>query len=288
LKTGTVIILYHPDVKRVEQNLRVLSRLNWTIVLVDNSPEPHDFNAVPHHQYLHLADNPGIATAQNKGLEQLQNNHVELALLLDQDSLLDESWLIKMPKQFTKAQQQLGRVAALGPQIICEFDGKPVRPKVQKAAKICDEFEVVKQIIASGMLIDMGLLQDIGLMDESLFIDGVDHEWCWRANAKGYCIVRDTTLLMTHRQGDARKRILGIQFKVGAPVRLYYQARNIIALSYRSYVPLYWKVRNLGALPVRWWVNRWHLPEGAKRGQYLTKGLLDGLKKYSGKISADH
>ena len=35
-------------------------------------------------------------------------------------------------------------------------------------------------------IINNNIILDVGLMDESLFIDWVDFEWCWRAKSKGY------------------------------------------------------------------------------------------------------
>jgi len=41
-------------------------------------------------------------------------------------------------------------------------------------------------LIASGCLIPADVLRDVGLMDDALFIDHVDTDWCMRARARGY------------------------------------------------------------------------------------------------------
>ena len=89
---------------------------------------------------------------------------------------------------------------------------------------------------------------------------------------------------MLHKQGDGRHKVLGITFKRGAPVRLYYQVRNVLILSRRSYVPLYWKLRNIPAIPLRWLINRWVFDNGKQRGRYFAKGLVDGLKGKNGPL----
>jgi len=40
-------------------------------------------------------------------------------------------------------------------------------------------------------------------MNEDLFIDWVDFEWCWRARKKGYKIIGNANVVITHQLGDA-------------------------------------------------------------------------------------
>lgn len=286
MKYGAIIILYHPQVAHLTTMLNVLSALEWDIVLVDNSPVPlplpdNQSNAL---SYLHCPDNVGIAAAQNKGISALQEVGCDHALVLDQDSQLTSELILRLVEAMTNARHCFSRLAAVGPLIICEFNDAPVQPKFQKALARHENFAEVKQIIASGMLLSIHAFNEIGPKDEALFIDGVDHEWCWRARKKGYQIAQCLDIPMRHRQGDARHKVLGVTFKRGAPVRLYYQVRNVLILSRRRYVPLYWKVRQVVALPLRWAVNRWVFPQGKQRGYFIWRGLMDGIRGRSGKF----
>ncbi len=48
-------------------------------------------------------------------------------------------------------------------------------------------------------LIKTDLFKEVGLMDESLFIDGVDDEWCWRAtNLFGCRFFLDSKVVINH------------------------------------------------------------------------------------------
>nr|WP_083638614.1 glycosyltransferase family 2 protein [Alteromonas pelagimontana] len=262
-----------------------LNEINWPVVLVDNSPVPlshQNFNV----KYIHCPANVGIAAAQNEGIQALQDMGAEYGLVLDQDSQLTEELLFGLLSEYQSATHHFTQVAAIGPMIVCEFNNAPVQPRLQKALQLKDGLAEVRQIIASGMLINLSMFNAIGKKDEALFIDGVDHEWCWRARYKGFSIVQSHNIKMRHRQGDARHRILGLNFKRGAPVRLYYQVRNVLILSRRQYVPLYWKCRHLPVLPLRWAVNRWWFPEGKLRGHYVLRGLIDGIKGRTGKIDS--
>lgn len=45
----------------------------------------------------------------------------------------------------------------------------------------------VKSLISSGSFVSTDILRQVGGMDETLFIDMVDSEWCWRAAHKLNC-----------------------------------------------------------------------------------------------------
>ena len=66
---GAVLVVYKPDLALTERLLTRLYGQTEEVVIVDNSPTPHDFTKViKHYHYIHLADNSGIAHAHNAGL----------------------------------------------------------------------------------------------------------------------------------------------------------------------------------------------------------------------------
>ena len=257
------------------------------MIVVDNSPQSHQDWLSSSVEFRHCPENAGIAHAQNIGLLLAKKQGHDYAMLLDQDSQLSEQLLQTVKLRVVEAQTHYPNLAAYGPTIVSEFDGQVVSAKVQRSVPDEHGFLHRRQIIASGKVIPLAVLTDIGLMEKALFIDGVDHEWCWRASRKGYRIISDTHALLRHKQGEARKRIMGMTFKVGSPVRLYYQYRNILILWRRSYVPLYWKIRNSVALPIRWVINGWFLEQREERRRYMRQGFTDGLRKRAGRYKAD-
>lgn len=283
MKYAAIIILFHPEHDIVKYNVTQLLQSDWQVILIDNSPQSHQAWFNNEIQYIHLSANEGIAAAQNIGLKIARENANDFAMLLDQDSQLTTEFIANTRRRALEAFQHFPDLAAYGPTIVSEFDHKAVKPAIQRHKEVADDFLKARQIIASGMTIPLKVLDDVGFMDEALFIDGVDHEWCWRASVKGYAVYIDSENHLLHRQGEARVKVLGISFKVGHPIRLYYQYRNILLLMRRSYVPLYWKVRNLIAIPLRWIINRWFLDEGQKRGRYIRVGLRDGIKYRKGR-----
>ena len=283
MNTGAVIVLYNPDVKLTSALIEALLKQVSQVVVVDNSPKPWpDLPQADHLFYQHFPENIGIAAAQNSGIRTLQKTSCHYAFLFDQDSQVSSSFAQDMLQQLRDLQHQHPNVVALGPEIHCLFTDRVVNSRVQKPVKQLEEARIVRQIIASGKLIDTRHLDSIGLMEEPLFIDAVDHEWCWRAQHKGFQIALSSSITLKHRLGDGRVKVLGVAFKVGAPVRLYYQFRNILLLLRRGYVPRYWKLRNIIAIPVRFCVNALFIVPRRARIAFMLTGIKDGLLGRSG------
>ncbi|GGF74908.1 glycosyltransferase family 2 protein [Alteromonas lipolytica] len=282
MKFVAIIILYHPEQDVLLGNIAHLQDAGWGVIIIDNSPQSCQGKLSSVIEYRHFPTNIGIAAAQNRGLEVAVSLQYDYAMLLDQDSRLSVAFLNAVSARSVTAHQLFPDMAAYGPTIISEFNNKAVKARIQRPESCDNGFMACRQIIASGKVIPLSVLQITGDMEEALFIDGVDHEWCWRAAQRGLRIIGDTQTHLLHRQGEDRKKILGITFKVGSPIRLYYQYRNILLLSRRGYVPRYWKLRNCLALPLRWIINGWCLDNKALRRKYMHKGLLDGINERAG------
>ena len=284
MNIGVIVVLFNPEIEHLNALVSSFVDPHWHVVLVDNSPNSCEQEINGNVKYFHNGENVGIAEAQNIGLRYVFSHSINYAFLLDQDSIFTPEIAIPLYKQFLGLESKVA-IGALGPSILCQFSESVEKGLVHKGEKISHDLKEVKQIISSGMLLSKDSFSNVGEKDSGLFIDGVDHEWCWRARQKGFTIYQSTTILMPHRQGDGRVNVLGITFKLGAPIRLYYQFRNILILSRRSYVPLYWKCRHIAALPLRFIVNSIFFPHNKVRGRFMCRGLWDGLLNRSGAIS---
>jgi len=92
----------------------------------------------------------------------------------------------------------------------------------------------VMQLISSGTIINAKYLNNIGLMEEKLFIDWVDLEWCWRARKKGYKIIGNADIIIEHRLGNFSRDIGFREVNLRNPIRHYYITRNAFYLSLRD------------------------------------------------------
>ncbi|GAA0856858.1 glycosyltransferase family 2 protein [Aliiglaciecola litoralis] len=283
---GATVILYKPDMDITQQLLDSVLEQVDVLSIVDNSPVPTELNIKSDNLHFHhFPNNIGIAAAHNIGLNDLKTAGCEFGILLDQDSCIEEDFAFRLSSLLVASKVDKRPLVAIGPRIICSFSDKTVRPRVQRELAIYDDLVCVTQIISSGMMIDLSKLDLIGFKDESLFIDGVDHEWCWRAKKNNLMVAIAEKVEMIHRLGDSRSKFAGVTYKVGSPVRLYYQFRNVLVLSRRGYVPWYWKCRNLAVLPIRFFANSLLQDNRIDRVKFMLCGLIDGLFNRKGAFS---
>lgn len=285
-KVSAIIVTYNPNMAILERNILNILKSTYVkeIVIVDNSIDSNldDISGFDRLKVIQLGENKGIATAQNIGLRYVKENNVDFAILFDQDSDVETDLIGKLVVGFNELTESGFRMAAVGPRPYDLFENKTMKPMVQREKNVADKWSFTKQIIASGKLIDLRVLDVVGMMEDDLFIDGVDHEWCWRAGKAGYQIAIIDDAIMEHRLGDARGKFLGLTYKIGSPVRLYYQFRNILILCRRSYVPSYWKIRCLVGMVSRFII--FSTTGGNKKinRNYMIKGFIDGIKNKKG------
>lgn len=288
-----VIVLYNPSGTLLVSNLNKI--INCPVVdnifYVDNS----ELNSSLFQgdnlkvKYIPLNGNYGIAKAQNIGLEMsLSNTNSNAVVMFDQDSILDSPLLESLYKDYCNLSELVGcNLAAMGPNIIDSFSDKEETAVFSRFrnGKSYPGYELKREIIASGKVINKSALLEVGYMEEELFIDGVDHEWCWRANSKGYKVFISKTSSMVHTVGDSRKKIGPVTLRVSSPIRMYYQFRNYFTLASRNYVPFYWKFRNLIGYCMKFVVFGFLVNDRKERMGYILKGIKHGLGKKVGKYS---
>lgn len=258
-QAGIVVVFYRPDAECVSRANR-LAEAGHRVVVVDNSELARAAAEVgldARIDYLANGCNLGIATALNQGIEHLLALGCAYAILFDQDSEPSTDLLAELPRLLEVSGAAGRQVAIIGPAYedarlggaapfvrFGYFKLKRVRPL---GADPVD----VDFLITSGSCINLAAWRTIGPMDDSLFIDFVDLEWCVRAKAKGYAVLGAPALRLTHELGGTPVCVLGRRYPGHSPVRHYYMFRNAIALVRRKGIPWSWKSTELVKLPVR-------------------------------------
>lgn len=284
--TGAVIVLYNPDLQLLQRVVNALIGQADLIYLIDNSATSLRHAITKHHSitYIPLYENRGIAAAQNIGLRHLLRRGCHYLLLADQDSIASPDLVAELKRRH-RILSRVYDIAAVGPMPINRHSRKPYIAKGDERIlrRIEHEgypFYEAHSIIASFSLLSAAALRRTGLMNEKLFIDFVDQEWCWRARECGQRIFVAPDLGMEHEQGRFCRR-LGLGLNISTPPRLYYQIRNLLWLSQSPQAPRSWKRRNLRKLCYK--IVGYPLLV-APRWDYLksvVRGLRDGLtKKY--------
>lgn len=284
-RLGVVVVYFEPDTDIARRQLAALAGQDLSLVVVDNSAKPH--GAVLQGQtdyfsridYLFLNGNKGIAEAQNIGIERLQGL-ADYVVLLDQDSIPEKEMLSSLLSELLQLANSGYRIAAIGPTPINRATGQPYRARLRQDKNIFPGSNTaqVGQLIASGMLFSMQTYSEIGGMENGLFIDGVDHEWCWRARSVfHYEIAMSRTAKLSHMLGEGDRKLLLFSLKISTPFRLYYQIRNYILLSTRPYVPFKWKISNFFKYFVKFFYYTTIPSQRRLYAKNFVRGARDGI-----------
>ena len=284
-KIGCIIVLYNPNISMLVSILDVISKQVLTVYIVDNSTVDNvlNFSNYSNVIYEKLGGNIGIASAQNIGLKFFKD--YEYILFLDQDSIPSENLISKLLENYLFLLGENIDVGAIGPRPFNRSENKKYEGKIKKGRELYQNITEVGELISSSSLIAVQNFNKVGLLEGDLFIDAVDHEWCWRAKAVGnyrFFIIED--ILLSHQLGEGDKSFLGVKIHIPAPIRTYYQFRNYIKLLNRNYVPFYWKFFNGIKYFFKYFYYSIFLSEGGKYFKYMNKGIFDGFRNKKGSI----
>lgn len=297
---AAVVVSYQPDPATLGEVLRAAAAQAGHVIVVDNASDPDPrtrIAATGQVEWLRLADNLGVGTAQNAGIARARSLGARHVLLLDQDSV-PAAGMVDELLGVAALQREAGmQVAAVGPQYT-DPAGEHLSGFVRFAglgfARIhCDGAARSVEtdfLIASGMLVPLDTLDAVGAMDDSLFIDHVDTEWCLRARARGYRCVGACRARMRHALGERRQRIWLLRWRnvaVHRPFRYFYLFRNSLLLYRRRYLPLRWKLAD-GLRLVGMAAICAALPgDRGERLAMIARGLRDGWRGTTGRLRED-
>jgi rhamnosyltransferase len=215
MKIGAIIVLYNPEEKILNNCLASLRDQVSLLVVVDNSPVPHyslfEGQCSDKYIYCYMNGNSGIATAQNKGIDILQTYKIDYVLFMDQDSIAP----LGMVKNLVFQAEQLAKedifLGAVGPRAINRQSMKEYKGKIQKGETYNENTTEVTELISSGSLIPFKNFDIVGKMEDTLFIDIVDYEWCWRASLKAqYRFFICEQVKLSHQFGEGDRHFYGL------------------------------------------------------------------------------
>lgn len=242
-KVSCVFVFYNPP----QAALDTVARLNsygYQVVVAVNQASPDVIQKLESLKGVHPiinVSNLGLATALNQGIclsfDQLL---VDYVVLFDQDSIPDATMPLALVSEYENFPN--GEVACIGPMLV---DCKDLSATYSQNTL---EFlgRMPSTIPTSGTLISSSVWRDVGPMLDDLFIDAVDHEWCFRAQHKGYQIRLSRHLTMIHNMGDASFKLRGKYKPIHkSPVRHYYIIRNALYLISLDYLPIKWRITEL-------------------------------------------
>ena len=282
----TVVVLFHPNDDAIAMVLS-LARDGREPVAVVNAAAPARV-AVLHEAGVELVFNDtniGLAAAFNQGIARALESGATYVMLLDQDTRPSKDMADRLLKAAARVEASGRQLGCIGP---VPVDRK--RPQARTlAARVggqdvtADLLEVVT-LISSGMVIPRTALDVVGGMWNELFIDHLDHEWCFRARAAGFSVVAATAVDMEHDMGDRGFILFGRYKPVQrSPLRHYYLVRNTLWLARCSFIPARWRMAEAVKLVARIPSYLLFTSDRGRTLAALPRALRDGLRKPPGR-----
>ncbi len=298
---SAVLVTYNPDLEGLHATVHAVANQVSDIFIVDNasvnySPGWLDKLEGKFAARLHLlpqSENLGIGAGHNIGIRQAREQGSTFVLLLDQDSQVEPSMVAQLCDVYRTLSGKDIKVAGLGPRYRDAANGtlsQFVQVGILGFTRLgCSSTNSVVEadfLVSSGALLPLAAIETVGLMDEGLFIDHVDTEWCFRAKAEGFRIFGVCDAIMTHALGERRKEIWFIRKRIVPfhhSFRYYYIFRNSISLYRRSYMPWGWMLADVARCCKFVLFFGLLAPNRLDCLKMMWLGLKDGVKGVSGK-----
>ena len=290
-----VIVTFRPEIGMLRKVVTSVKDQVEQLLIFDNGTDAPELSAylseveVASTSVIRSPTNVGLATAMNRAADYARQNGFGYLLLLDQDSQ-PHSVMVSTLKTALLELNQTEPTAAVGPQFrdrrtgyIAPFVkvGFPISRKIAggPGQRIKCDF-----LISSGTLLPLSSLDRVGPMDESLFIDNVDLEWCFRAQYRGMALYGICDAQMQHSIGDAVRpsRLVSGGIKIHSPTRLYYIMRNRVLLYGRKETPIIWIAQDIPRLLLKFIGTIIFLSPRLQYLRSMTAGLHDAWTQKTG------
>ncbi|MBC3537869.1 glycosyltransferase [Megasphaera hominis] len=271
LSIAGVVILYNPD-ESVYKNISSYAPYIQKLYIIDNSEHTNEnllSKIIPHSNIIYIPhkENKGISYSLNEALRMAEGQY-DWLLTMDQDSRFADG----------KFPEYIQCLTKLGDDVygICPASGSNDENKTIL-------LEPVEKCITSGNIIRIKTAICCGGFDENLFIDEVDHEFCYRCNKAGYRLLKYKRNILIHALGHPlHKNILGFHFNTlnEGYIRQYYIFRNKLYVCHK-----YPERRYLEYKAMLKWFTKIILgePDKLKKILYIYQGFRDYYRKKFGK-----
>lgn len=288
-----IVVTYHPDAAFAVR-LNSVSPQVGTIVIVDNGSADterdmlRDAASDPKIDLVLNLDNLGLARALNIGIQRAVTLGYSWVLLLDQDTRVERDMvrtLLGIQASFADRE----RLAVVGSNY-CDVTKRT--PRAVGHDSLGDDWEEAEFVITSGSLLPLAAYFSLGPFREEFFIDYVDEDYCLRAKAKGYRIIRSRKHLMSHAIGSPT---LHENFGVRkwttnhSPDRRYYIARNntVLLREYGNFRAGMWALKSLSRRLRQCKRIALYEPMKTRKIAAVMQGWWDGIRGNMGRRMSD-
>jgi rhamnosyltransferase len=275
---ATIIITFNPQISQLIDTIKKLNQFNNNILIIDNNStnkkEMHDyfdFNTINTLNIIFNDINIGLASALNQGFNHFLNREpkIEWVLTLDQDTIISSDYLFVFFDNLKNVN--IIKTALVSPKV--KLVGKEYKNK--------EESNLSKSnfAITSGCFTNLSAWTSLGGFDDFLFIDGIDHDYCFRVMKNNLDIIRLNSLIIKQTIGTPKsfdffgfKKFLVFNHSFH---RKFYIVRNKIYLTKKHRMK--WSITFLSLIKIFLMIIFFE-DNKVKKLHYYLKGIKYGLK----------
>ena len=250
-----IVVTYGPDTAFPARLRNVAPQVGMTVIVDNGSSEAErgmlqEAASDPNIDLILNDGNLGLARALNIGVQRAAALGYSWVLLLDQDTRVELD-MVRTLSAIHASFPDREHLAVLG----SNFSDATERTNEAAGHDSPGEhwgehWEEVERVITSGSLLPVASYLAVGPFRDEFFIDYVDEEYCLRAKAKGYRIIKSRKHLMSHAIGSpTAHRMFGTSKWTTnhGPDRRYYIARNntVLLREYGNYRGGMWAWKSL-------------------------------------------
>lgn len=257
-RVWAVLVTYNPDLPTLQGLVAALLGQVEQVMLIDNGSANAAALAAacrdtPRLSCQYLAENAGIAHAQNLGWRAAAQGGADYVIFFDQDSAVPATLVDALHAAFVSlaATQRLAATAPVFQDVrhgffypLIALGRWGLRRRIVPDGTETAPFPI-SMAISSGTFTSVAALHAIGPLRDDFFIDYVDTEWCLRAGSLGYALYAVPAARMLHSIGDRSVRFFKWRLVSHAPFRRYYRVRNGFFMLRLHHVPLLLGLREI-------------------------------------------
>lgn len=279
-RVSVVVTSYNPDSSFIDRFSPLLSYCE-SIIVCDNTPGGTTFSDAPDgFEFIIHKENLGLGPALNSGIQKAKENNTDVVVLFDQDSTPTVSLIQALHRSLALVDQEHTNKTCIGPFLV---DDKSAGLDIVAAEhQLEPDLDYGENLPTSGMTFRLSNIDQHTLFTDDLFIDWVDHEWCYRLAKQGWRFARNMNAKMPHRLGEREAYFFSKRFFVPTPFRHYFQVRDGLALLTLKHVPLHAKIRIILTYPARMVLYPIILEKGLERLKWMLMGTAAAFRREVG------
>ncbi len=188
--------------------------------------------------FLRNQSNLGFAGGNNTGIEYALKNKADYILLLNNDTLIEENFLVELVKkgeEYSQAGMLGGKIYYYSQPEKIWFAGGKISSCGIRGTHLglgeldegqYDQIKETDYLTGCCLLVKRKTIEKIGLMPENYFLYYEDADWCWRARQAGCQCLFIPQAKIWHKCSASAKE--------GSLSYIYYHSRNGLLLARRN------------------------------------------------------